>query len=124
MGVVYHTHYLVWCEVGRTDFIRELGMPYAALEHLGLRLAVAEAKVRYAAAALYDDVVHVRTWVERLQSRAITFGYELTRVDGDGSRHLATAETKLIALDRSGVPTSLPEALARRIREAAASPAS
>ena len=35
MGVVYHAEYLVWCEVGRTDFIRGLGLPYAELERRG-----------------------------------------------------------------------------------------
>ena len=43
MGVVYHAEYLVWCEVGRTDFIRALGLPYAELERRGTALAVAEA---------------------------------------------------------------------------------
>ena len=40
MGVVYHANYLVWCEMGRTDFIRQLGVPYAELERSGVSLAV------------------------------------------------------------------------------------
>ena len=47
MGVVYHAEYLVWCEVGRTDYIRSLGLPYAELERRGTALAVAEASIRY-----------------------------------------------------------------------------
>lgn len=117
MGVVYHTHYLVWCEVGRTDLIRAAGESYAALEAEGIRLAVAEAKVRYVAAARYDDRVRVRTWVERVQSRAVTFGYELTRLSADSWVRIATAETRLIALDPAGVPRVLPEPLLQRLRE-------
>ena len=117
MGVVYHTHYLVWCEVGRTDFIRELGMPYADLEADGLLLAVAQATIRYRAAARYDDFIRIRTRLERVQSRAVTFGYELTRAGPEGPVRVATAETKLIALDRSGAPRTLPEWLIERFRE-------
>jgi len=119
MGVAYHAHYLVWCEVGRTDYIRELGMPYALLEQGGLRLAVAEAHLRYVAAARYDDVVHVHTWLERVQSRAVTFGYELVRAAPREPLRLATAETKLIALDRSGAPRILPAALVEKFRDVA-----
>jgi acyl-CoA thioester hydrolase len=117
MGVAYHAHYLVWCEVGRTDLIRELGMPYRLLEQGGLSLAVAEAHVRYVAAARYDDVIRVRTWLERVQSRAVTFGYELRRITRDSDSRIATAETKLIALDRSGAPRILPASLVERFRE-------
>jgi acyl-CoA thioester hydrolase len=123
MGVVYHTHYLVWCEVGRTDLIRQLGMPYAELERQGLRLAVAEVHVRYHAAARYDDLVRIRTRVERVQSRAITFGYELTRLGPAGPERLATAETKLVALGATGAPRTLPDRLLERFREVAAAPA-
>ena len=117
MGVVYHTHYLVWCEVGRTDYIREMAMPYAQLEREGCVLAVADVHIRYVAAAQYDDVVRVRTWIERVQSRAVTFGYELTREHGGASERIASASVKLIALDRSGVPRTLPATLLKRFRE-------
>lgn len=117
MGVAYHAHYLVWCEVGRTDFIRELGVPYRLLEQGGLRLAVAEAYIRYVAPARYDDVIQVRTRIERVQSRAVTFSYELRRVSRGEEIRIATATTKLIALDRSGAPRILPASLVDRFRE-------
>ena len=47
MGVVYHTNYLVWCEVGRTDFIRARGMSYADMERAGVGLAVSELSARF-----------------------------------------------------------------------------
>ena len=81
MRFAYHTHYLVWCEIGRTDFIRELGATYAQLEDSGLFLAVAEAHVRYHLAARYDDLITVTTRAERVQSRAITFSYEIDRIE-------------------------------------------
>jgi acyl-CoA thioester hydrolase len=116
MGVVYHTHYLVWCEIGRTDYIRRLGVSYAELERQGLFLAVAEASIRYAGAARYDDPIRVETWVDAVQSRMITFRYEIVH-DADGAaRPLASAVTKLVALDRHGATRALPPELLERFR--------
>jgi acyl-CoA thioester hydrolase len=117
MGVVYHTHYLVWCEIGRTDHIRSFGESYAALEKDGVRLAVAHAEVRYAASARYDDVVRIRTRVERMQSRVVTFSYELSRVDENDETHIASVRTRLIALGRDGTPRTIPPLLQQRLRE-------
>ena len=44
MGVVYHSNYLIWCEVGRTDYIRKLGFTYAELERRGTQLAGTETR--------------------------------------------------------------------------------
>jgi acyl-CoA thioester hydrolase len=115
MGVAYHTHYLVWCEVGRTDLIRSLGAPYAELEREGLRLAVLDAEVRYHAGARYDDVVRVETRIARVLSRTVTFRYEIWRVEPGPERRLATAMTRLIALDDAGAPRTMPGELVARL---------
>jgi acyl-CoA thioester hydrolase len=70
MGVVYHTNYLIWCEMGRTDFIRTRGMSYADIERAGIGLAVSELSARYHSAARYDDMIRVRTRLAELRSRA------------------------------------------------------
>lgn len=106
MGVAYHANYLVWCEIGRTDYIRERGITYAELERRGVFLAVAEANVRYGAAARYDDVIRVETWVESVKSRAITFVYEIHREDPAPAR-LARASTRLVSIDAEGAPRKL-----------------
>jgi acyl-CoA thioester hydrolase len=105
MGVVYHANYLVWCEVGRTDFIRRSGMSYAAMEAQGVKLAVTEATLRLHASARYDDLIQVATRVAELRSRAVTFAYELTR-PADGAR-IASATTTLVSLSPAGRPVSL-----------------
>lgn len=110
MGVAYHANYLVWCEIGRTDYMRELGTPYAELERQGHLLAVAEANVRYRASAHYDDVVRVITTVESARSRAITFAYDIERVEPDPTP-LARARTTLVSIDRDGRPRTLPAAV-------------
>ena len=106
MGVVYHAEYLAWCEMGRTEYIRALGLPYAEMERRGTALAVAEASLRYHAPARYDDVVRVRTTLVRVGSRAIEFEYLVTNAS-TGTR-LATARTTLVGMDRQGRAMTLP----------------
>ena len=123
MGVAYHAHYLVWCEVARTGLIRDLGKPYAHLEREGLILAVADARVRYHASARYDDTVRISCWPAAVQSRAVTFEYLIERVHDDASAtsaavRLATASTMLIALDTRGATRRLPPELFEVLRAA------
>jgi acyl-CoA thioester hydrolase len=113
MGVAYHTHYLVWCEVARTDHMRQRGATYRELEERGLRLAVVEAQVRYRQPARYDDLLSVRCWVREIASRRVTFGYAIER-PADGTL-LATASTALIALDATHRLSAIPPAVQRAL---------
>jgi acyl-CoA thioester hydrolase len=117
MGVVYHTNYLVWCEVGRTELIRVLtGMSYSQIEREGIALAVAEASIRYHGAARYDDLVRVRTTVADARSRTVTFDYLITK--SDTGERLATARTVLVSLDGEGRPTAMPAFLRQHLAPA------
>jgi len=113
MGVVHHRHYLVWCELARTDHMRALGVSYREMEERGLKLPVVEASVRYRQPARYDDLVRVRCWVREVASRRVTFGYAVERCD-DGAL-LATAQTSLIAVDSNHVLTSIPPEVRRHL---------
>ena len=109
MGVVYHANYLVWCELGRTDLIRQLGKSYAEFEREGVRLAVSEATIRFKGSAKYDDPIRVYTTITDVRSRSVTFAYRIVRLDQ--SNTLVSATTALIALDVSGRPVTMPVAL-------------
>ena len=113
MGVVYHAEYFVWFDMGRTELIRSLGVPYVDIERAGVALAVAEASVRYHAPARYDDLIHVETRVARVASRVIDFDYVVTRAD-TGTR-LASARTTMVAMDRAGRATTIPAELRARL---------
>ena len=114
MGVVYHANYLIWCEMGRTELIRQLtGTSYADLERAGVALAVSEASIRYHGAARYDDVVRVRTTLAEARSRSVTFDYLITNAT-TGAR-LASARTVLVSLDATGRPTVMPDELRRQL---------
>jgi acyl-CoA thioester hydrolase len=117
MGFVYHPNYLVWCEIGRTELMRDLGCAYADIERTGLRLAVAEASLRYARAALYDDAIRVVTRIAAAQSRTVTFHYEIFREQDQQLELLATAVTKLVSIDEAGIPRRLPHELLERFRD-------
>jgi acyl-CoA thioester hydrolase len=107
MGVVYHARYLVWLDVARCEHLRLSGMSYHDLEQSGLRLAVSELAIRYRQPARYDDVLRVRCWVRELASRRVDFGYAVEHADT--GRLLATASTRLLALDTTMALARLPE---------------
>lgn len=117
MGVAYHANYLVWCEIGRTDLIRMLGPSYAEIEEQGIRLAVAEATLRYVAPARYDDELLIETRLERAQSRLVVFSYRIVlehpAVAGEPGTLIATATTVLVSIDRDGRTRSMPAAVRR-----------
>jgi acyl-CoA thioester hydrolase len=106
MGVVYHTNYLIWCEMGRTELMRQLGATYAELERQGVYLVVSRAQIRFRNSARYDDPVRVRTCLTRLRSRGVTFHYRVERSEGESV--LAEAETDLVCVDSGGSPRKLP----------------
>ncbi len=107
MGIVHHSAYLVWFEEGRSQYMRACGADYAEIERSGALFAVAEAHARYEAPARYGERVTVRTWVEEVRSRAITFGYAV--YNADTGERLTTGWTKHICLDRNGQVTVIPE---------------
>lgn len=115
MGVGYHANYLVWCEIGRTELIRQLaGVSYADLERAGVALAVSEASIRYHGSARYDDLVRVRTTLADARSRSVTFEYLITHAS-TGAR-LASARTVLVSLDVDGKPSVMPDDLRRKLQ--------
>ncbi|HEX7958814.1 MAG TPA: thioesterase family protein [Terriglobales bacterium] len=78
MGVVYHANYIVWFEVGRVEFLRQLGFEYRLMEQEDdCHIAVAEVRCRFKAPARYDDEILVRTRVKHVRGPLIQFEYEI-----------------------------------------------
>jgi acyl-CoA thioester hydrolase len=100
MGIVYHTNYIVWFEVGRGEFMRQRGGNYREFEEQGLYLPVTAVDARFLAAARYDDVVVVRTSVSEARSRSVTMYYEVLMQDT--GQLLVTGHTKHLCTDREG----------------------
>jgi acyl-CoA thioester hydrolase len=107
MGVVHHANYLVYFEEGRSDYMRQRGGSYAAVEASGYYLPVTELSARYTGAARYSQVIIVRTWVDELRSRRLTFTYEI--VDAESGDVLVTGFTRHIWTDHDGNVTKMPD---------------
>lgn len=98
MGVVHHSNYAVWFEVGRTALIRKIGLSYSEMEERGLLLPVIDLHCRFNAPARYDEKVCVRTWVGEMRGPKITFCYEVFRAEDEAL--LARGETIHFWTDR------------------------
>lgn len=108
MGIVYHANYLIWFELGRTEFCRARGFSYRDMEeNSDAFLVVAESYCRYKAPALYDDELVVRTHITELRRRSVRFGYEILRAS-DGVI-IAEGETGHVVTDGHGRVKSMPE---------------
>ncbi|MFQ3543223.1 thioesterase family protein [Halobacillus rhizosphaerae] len=83
MGVVYHANYLVWFEMGRTDFIEGLGFKYYEIENQGVVSPVVDATVQFKTPVRYGEDVHVLTWLEAYDGLRITYGYKVVHESGD-----------------------------------------
>jgi len=108
MGVVYHSNYIIWFEVGRVELLRQLGFTYKEMESQDeCRIAVVDVKCRYKSPALYDDEIIVRTYLKNVRDSLIHFGYDVLRA---GDRMLlAEGETTHIVVGRDMQKKVLPE---------------
>ncbi len=113
MGIAYYSNYLVWFEVGRSEFCRMRDFSYVELEEKGYRLVVTEAYCKYRSAIRYDDVVVIRTRLKELNKRMLTFSYEVIR-KGDGEL-AAWGESRHLCTDPTGKPKSLPPDFLKRL---------
>ncbi len=114
MGIVYYANYLVWFEIGRTEFCRARGFSYKDMEEDdGAFLVVAESYCRYKAPAFYDDELIIRTHITEMRRRSLRFGYEVVRAT-DG-QVIAEGETGHVVTDTSGRVRSFPEGYAQRL---------
>jgi len=107
MGIVYYANYLIWFEIGRTDWLRATGSTYRSMEEDGIQLPVIEAHCEYRQGARYDDDVEIRTSARKLSPVRVQFDYEAVRRP-DGAV-LATGHTVHATIDRSGRPVRMPE---------------
>ena len=77
MGVVYHSNYLRYFEIGRTELLRELGISYKEMEACGLFLPVKEVFIDYKISIKYDNVIVVHTCIDKLKNVSLKLKYEI-----------------------------------------------
>ena len=107
MGLLHHANYLVYFEQARTELLRDLGATYKDMEDQGYLLVLTRVEVRYRRPAHYDDLLTVRTFVERSTSVRIDHRYEVRR----GDELVAEGSSTLACVDRTGRLQALPDFL-------------
>jgi|SRR5690606_13493741 len=98
MGVLHHSNYLSYFEMGRTELLRASGGSYREMEDRGRFLVVTRVAVQYRSPARYDDLLTLTTRLQRISFAKLEHAYELRR----GDTLLTTAETTLACVDRDG----------------------
>jgi acyl-CoA thioester hydrolase len=96
-GIVYYANYFVWFEVGRVNYLREVGFDIPRREKEGITFVIAEARCRYHASARFDDPILVRTWVSQVRQRSFTFSYQV--INQETGILLAEGETVQVMMD-------------------------
>jgi acyl-CoA thioester hydrolase len=109
MGYLHHANFANYFEMGRTELLRAQGGNYRDMEQAGLFLVVVKLVCNFHAPARYDDLLTLRTKIERISAVKIEHGYRLFR----GEHLLATASSILACVDREGKIQRVPEPLTR-----------
>ncbi|MFH1380307.1 MAG: thioesterase family protein [bacterium] len=115
MGVVYYANYLVYFERGRTEFLRKIGLDYRRMEKdLSLFLPVKEVHLEYVAPVHYDDLIVIRTCIEKLGRASINFTYAIFREHKE-EKILITGYTNHVFINKEWKPSRIPVKVAQKI---------
>ena len=109
MGVVYYGNYGRLLEIGRTEMIRELGLPYKELEKSGIVMPVFSVESKYRNVLKYDELVTIETTLKALPAVRIEFYYRIFNEEGTLAHE---AKVVLVFLDmKTNRPVRVPELL-------------
>lgn len=115
MGIVYHTNYIRWFEIGRTELFRDMGILYTEVEASGFNLPLTQVYCHYLLPTQYDDVVLVETDIDYMKRASIKFSYVI-RIE---TRHNPVTEGYTIhaCTDRNGQIVRIPPVITDRIHQ-------
>lgn len=114
MGVVYHGNYAVYFEMGRVEWLRNLGISYKKMEEAGIMLPVVSLTMNYKKPARYDDLLTVTTRFKSQTSVKIEFDYEIHNEKGE---LLTTGHSVLVFVDmKTGKPTLPPDYITEKLK--------
>ncbi len=115
MGVVYHGNYAQYFEIGRVEWLRNLGVSYKQMEEMGVMLPVVSLTMNYKKSARYDELITVRTIFKKLTSVKIEFDYELYN---EQQELLTTGHSVLVFVDmKTGRPRTAPDYVKNKIEK-------
>lgn len=109
MGVVYHGNYAQFFELGRTEWLRTLGVTYKDMEINGIMLPVISLTCNFKKSAIYDDVLTIETFLIKKPMVKIEFDYKITNQNND---LICTGNSVLAFMDmKNNRPTRCPNYL-------------
>jgi acyl-CoA thioester hydrolase len=111
MGVVHHSRFFQYFEMGRVELLRASGFSYAELEMAGVLFVVVKVECKYKAPARYDEELTLTTRVVKQTHVRIDHEYELRR----GTTLLAQASSTIACVDRQGQLREIPEELIKTV---------
>lgn len=115
MGVVYHGNYAQYFEMGRVEWLRNLGISYKWMEENGIMLPVVALNLNYKKPARYDDLLKVKTIFKSQSSVKIEFDYEIYNEKGE---LLTTGYSMLVFVNmKTGRPTLPPDYVMERLKK-------
>lgn len=85
MGIVHHSVYPVWYEIGRSDYVKMFGMTYSQIEQAGVMMPLTNLNCHFTFPARYEDNLIIRTKVIMLSAARITFTYTVKRINDDNT---------------------------------------
>lgn len=107
MGTFYNSRALEWFEVGRTEALRGLGIPYAEMERRGVLLPLVEAHLSFEGRAKYDDLLKVSVAVSLAGKASVRFDCRIVQADGGAA--VTSGYTVHAVTDGNGKPVRAPE---------------
>jgi acyl-CoA thioester hydrolase len=114
MGVVYYGNYFTFFEIGRSEYMRELGFPYSRLESEGYSLVVTEASAKYHANVGYDSLIRINTAITELRKVRLRFDYE---VISENNIRLVSGHTIHACLNSNQKLVKIPHVMMRIMEE-------
>ncbi|MEK4647494.1 thioesterase family protein [Exiguobacterium sp. FSL W8-0210] len=82
MGIVYHSNYLVYLELARTELIQSLGLNYKEMEDAGYVSPVTNVNLDYKRSLTYGDTAVVTVWIDHYDGLRTIYGYTVKHPDG------------------------------------------
>ena len=113
MGVVYHGNYAQYFEMGRVEWLRNIGISYKWMEENGIMLPVVSLNINYKKPARYDDLLTVKTIFKSQSTVKIEFDYKIY----NEQRELLTIASSILVFVnmKTGRPTVPPDYVSEKI---------
>ena len=107
MAIVHHSNYIRWFEMGRNDMLRTIGYPYSKLEKMGIWMPVIGGACDYKSPAVFDEVVLIRAWVDKVKGASVYLAYEVVgkesgevKVTGSSSHGVTDTDLRPLRLKK------------------------